>query len=57
MRDTRDVWQDAFDEAEWNGADSFLASKLADDEVADYIASQTDAVYDRWRDRLIEERG
>jgi hypothetical protein len=54
MRDTRDVWQDAFDAAEEQGADPMLCSKLADDAVADYLSAQVDAAYDHWRDLQME---
>lgn len=46
----KDLWQDAFDQALEAGADPLLASKLADDEVADCLARQADAAYDHWRD-------
>ena len=50
MLSMRDVWQDAYDEAEENGADPFLASKMADDAVADLFARQADEAYDHFRD-------
>jgi hypothetical protein len=50
MRDTRVVWQDTFDEVVERTGDSFLASKEADEAVADFLARQTDEIYDHWRD-------
>lgn len=53
MRDSRDVWQEAFDEEMDRSDDSLLASKVADDAVADYLAAGADAAYDRWRDEQV----
>lgn len=50
MRESRDVWQDTFDEVVERTGDSFLANKEADDAVADYLARQADEMYDHWRD-------
>lgn len=50
MKCSRDVWQDAFDEEMDRSDDPMLASKVADDAVADYLAAGADAAYDRWRD-------
>jgi hypothetical protein len=47
---TPDFWQEAFDQAIEAGADAMLASSLADEAVADFLSSQTDNLYDHWRD-------
>lgn len=52
---TRDVWQEAFDEAIEAGESEFFASKAADEAVADFISIRDDAAYDRWRDSQLGE--
>jgi hypothetical protein len=46
----RDLWMETFDEVVERTNDSLLASKEADDAVADALAAQADEAYDRWRD-------
>lgn len=45
MRETRDVWQDAFDEEMDRSDDPMLANKVADDAVDDYLARARPADY------------
>lgn len=52
---TRDVWQEAFDEAIEAGESEFFASKAGDEAVADFLAEKADAEYDRWKDSRLGE--
>jgi len=55
MKGTRDVWQEAFDEALEAGEIEFFASKAGDEAVADFLARGADEAYDRWRDSQLGE--
>ena len=48
--DSKDFWQEAFDDAIEAGADPMLASSLADEALADFLSSRADNLYDHWRD-------
>lgn len=50
MKDSRDLWCETFDMVVERTDDALLASKEADDAVADYHARQADEMYDHWRD-------
>lgn len=53
MMGTRQVWQEAFDQAIEDGETEFFASKTADEAVADFISIRDDREYDAWKDRKL----
>ena len=58
MKSSKDVWQDAFDEAIDAGESEFFASKAGDEAVADFLAEAADDAYERHRDdQMIGVRG